>query len=276
MSRFSPIVFPVTKDFVLRNGYQVPSKPAEYRFNCIYCGDKIGKFYANIENGYYKCMRGCVKGRIGVSNVGSNTLQTITLEEKLEKKKPKIINFSLNSNDIGAQVVKSYLYNRNIQDHIITAFKLHGSILFNTYAVAFPVMTPLMTTHYTGYRLIDHPAIRYYTEFPKLLYGLPTILTSKIVYIKEGPSDVWCSLPLNSVCTFGKNLSEEQLSLLRNCTANEFLVCLDGSVDRGKKMQFALKIRMETGKKVGYIQLPQGVDPGEIGDKIVDYPIVRL
>jgi len=275
MSRFSSIVFPVTKDFVLRNGYQVPSRPSEYRFNCIYCGDKGGKFYVNIQNGYYKCMRGCVKGRIGYSSTGLNTLQTISTEQVQEKKQVKITNFYLGTGDIGAQVVESYLLGRDIQSHIITAFKLHGSILFNNYAVAFPVITPLCSTPYTGYRLIDHPNIRYYTEFPKLLYGLPTILTSKVVYIKEGPSDVWCSLPLQSVCTFGKNLSEEQLSILRNCTAEEFIVCLDGSVDRGKKLEFVLKIRMETGRKVGYIQLPVGSDPGEIGNRIADFPIIR-
>ena len=275
MSRFSNIVLPVTKDFVQRNGLQVPSRLSEYRLNCIQCGDDKGKLYVNIQNGFYRCMRCSFKGRIGV-NIGSNKLQTVQIEEKSEKKKPKIIDFYLGTKDIGAQVVENYLHNRNIQDHVIKAFKLHGSILFNTYAVAFPVITPLHVTPYTGYRLIDHQAIRYYTEFPKLLYGLPTILTSETIYIKEGPSDVWCSMPLNSVCTFGKNLSEEQLAILRNCNTKQFVVCLDGSVDVGTKIQFALKIKMNTGKSVGYIQLPKGKDPGEIGDDIINYPVIRL
>lgn len=276
MSRFTSIIFPITKEFVLRSGYQVPSRPSEYRFNCIYCNDTSGKLYVNIQNGYYKCWRGCVKGRIGFQNEKiPKVLQVVQKGEKV-KKKTKIINFSLQSDDIGAQIVNNYLMGRGIPSHIVTAFKLYGSILFNSYAVAFPLITPLSMTSYVGYRLIDNPKIRYYTEFPKLLYGLPVVLTSPLVFIKEGPSDVWCSLPLQSVCTFGKNLSEDQLSILRNCTATQFLVCLDGSVSSDKKIEFMLKIKLETGKKVGYIQLPKGSDPGELGDSIVRYPIVWL
>ena len=197
---------------------------------------------------------------------------SISLEK--EKKIIPIRTFSLEVPNLESGIVNSYLENRRIHEHIIRDFELQGASLFGCFAVAFPIVSPLRKTEHWGYRLICHSELRYYTPFPKhgLIYGHAKVLTARKCCVMEGPFDVICSDPFQAIAALGKSLDDDHISTLKYFTCEEFFVCLDGSVDPNRKFKYALKIKMETGKPTFIIELPPGLDPGEVGKGIWDCP----
>lgn len=262
----------LSRDFILANGHPVPKRPDEFRFNCPYCDREDGKLYVNIRNGYYKCWRGHIKGRIG-NRPSTPGLHSLEIQPVVEKKVIDYVLFDIQRDTFESQIVQAYLSSRGINDHIIRSFGLKGASLLGCFAVAFPVMTPLTTLNHWGFRLINHAKLRYYTDFPKKIYGHPGTLTVDDLYIMEGPFDVLCSIPFSAVALFGKSPTAEQLLFLRNFVCKRFLICLDGSVSDSHKESYALQVRMITGKDVGIVELPRDKDPGDLREAVKDFPI---
>jgi hypothetical protein len=273
VSRFTTLYdFPPDVDFVRANGVPVPGRADEYRFNCPHCGMTDGKLYVNIKKKRYQCYRGCVRGGFGSIAVIPNTLQIEQIQLKKEKTKAVYSLFSLEQETFESSIVKAYLKSRGIADNIIRSFRLQGAFIFGCFAVAFPVVTPLITYEDIGFRLINHQVLRYYTAFPKKIYGHPSTLTAKELFLMEGPFDVLCSIPFKAIATFGKSPTDEQLSFLSNFVCASFNICLDGSVDEGKKITYAMKVRMITGRDVFIVDLPKDKDPGDLRAEVLQCP----
>lgn len=271
MSKFVTVPsLPPDPDFV--RTYGVKTSKDWYRCNCPMCADFSGKLYVNLTNSFYKCFKGCAKGYFNntqLSQFGVQLSSAVQKKDKVDRNFPRI---SLENESLEANIVKGYLGDRKMEEYIQRVFEIEGSVVFGSFAVALPIITPLRRTLFWYYRLIGHPELKHFSEFPKsdLFYGHPRVLTTKSLFIMEGIFDVLCSLPFSSVSSFGKTLTVGQLALLKYFTCEEILICLDGSVDVRRKFQSLLKVKLETGKKVGLVKLPRGQDPADIGPSIRD------
>jgi DNA primase len=271
MSRYmTPASLPPDPSFVKTYGIRTPK--GWYRLNCPQCGDTNGKLYVNLENSFYKCFRGCVKKYFDGKGLSAFGVQMSESLQKTEKDKFDFPRISLENESFEANLIKGYLDSRGLEEHVRRVFEIEGAVVFNNFAVALPVITPLRRTPYWYYRIIGNPEFKHYSEFPKreLLYGHPRVLTAKSLYIMEGTFDILCSLPFSSVCSYSKIITDEQLGLLKYFTCEEILVCLDGSVDFKRKLRSLLRVKIETGRRVGIVKLPEGKDPANIGPVIKD------
>jgi hypothetical protein len=278
-SYVAPPVLPPDADFVRNYGKKTPAGN-DYRLNCPKCGDQNGKLYVNLEKGIWRCWRGCGSGRLGALQVHGGVQYTIEVETGVRKEiVPRF--FSLEVESMESSIVNGYLTEeRHLQEHIRKTFEIRGAIMMGKFAVAVPVITPLRKTEHWYFRFIgvEDGGLKHFSDFPKreLLYGHPRSLTSRDLYIMEGCFDVVCSVPFNSVCAWGKIITEEQIELLRYFASERFLVCLDSDVDINRKMRSLLRVKMETRKKVGIVELPSGKDPGDLGRDILQCPIMEL
>ena len=276
MSRYStPSSLPPDRNFTLRNGIKTPSKMSEYRLNCPLCGDEEGKLYIDLDKGIYHCFRHGAKGKLdgALGSFGVQLQQAILVPKEKAAITPSF--FSLDKDTLDSNMIKGYIESRRFPEHIIQNFGLKGAIILGSFAVAIPVITPIRRTLHWYFRLINHPNLKHYSDFPKreLLYGHEKCLTSKDLYMMEGPFDVLCSLPFNSVCFFGKIITNEQIELLKYFSCERFVICLDGSVDLKRKLRSCWRVKIETRRAVGILQLPPNQDPGNLGREILNYPV---
>ena len=272
----TPPSVPPTRDFILKYGVKA-SRLGEYLLTCPLC-KVAGKLSCNVNIGVYKCWRGCCSGKLP-----SNTIKGIDgvlvspsqkEEEEKEKKVVKIDRFSLLKPTIEAQYVNQYLLKRRVTREIIEAFELEGAALLNSFAVAFRVITPFGPTDYWGYRLLNHPNLRYYTDFPKdVIYGHPRILKEKAVLVMEGVFDLLSSLPFQTVSLFGKKPTDKQKSYLEDLPCEYLILCLDGSVDKAYVTGLYLQMLIRTKKKLKVLEIPGKKDPGDLGPSILNYPL---
>jgi hypothetical protein len=252
--------------------YGVKTSKGWYRHNCPMCGDTDGKLYVNLTNSFYKCFRGCAKEYFNstqLSQFGVQLSNSVQKKDKVDRNFPRI---SLENESLEANIVKGYLEDRKVEEHVRRVFEIEGSVVFGSFAVALPIITPLRRTPFWYYRLIGHPELKHFSEFPKsdLFYGHPRVLTAKSLFIMEGIFDILCSLPFSSICSFSKVITDGQLDLLKYFTCEEILICLDGSVDFKRKFRSLLRVKIETGRRVGIVKLPSGKDPANVGPAVAN------
>lgn len=263
-----PSNFPPTLDDVYIYGVPVASRPGEFRLSCPLCGKPDGKLYANVYIRKWYCFRHGEGGSL--ADVSPASLDLPSLFSRTSHSVN--VKFTLRTWNEMPDVLQYLIQKRRMSKERVFQYGLCPALVTrnNFKAVAVPILTPSGITDHFYFRVIDSSEVKHLSFFPKseLLYCHMTSVTAPRIYIMEGIFDVLCS-GLHAVAIFGKFLSADQLHQLAKFAAREVVVALDGAAPRENKVELALQVKTALPcVRVGFLEIPEGYDPGDLGPDI--------
>jgi DNA primase len=246
-------------------------------------GDTEYHLYYNPAKSVFFCHRCHYTGH-GFPKLVTSSLPLVTLPKEVKAKDLEWQPLHWPPSGILEGAIWDYLLTtRGITFNVIDRFKL-GWAHKIPLAVVIPLiqendiralqvrfLSDLMKPKYLNYAIGDKPM-----EKSEMIFNIDTVIKGVTkLYIMEGVFDVMKSAILNSVCTFGKNISASQLIMINKIPKEKLVLSFDFDV-KIKEIIESIKT-LESFGDVFIKKIPEGKDPGDFTPEVFElFPEITL